>query len=372
MLRPLLGKLYESYKRDIIQGIRHDEQEYRKKVDEIKEIEEGKWGDNELLREMGREQQVLEIQRLQLLRQMRLEMAQKQLRLEKRGGLNYHANSSQQHQTPNQATAPTTSNSPDTPTKGTNAIAATRSLSPERNIPAKIDQQKEERSKSESPTLTATSQSTKALQHQQLQQQLQQHKLQQLQQQQLQKQQLIQQQLKQQQQQKVLQLQQALAQAQKVKTEQRIEERAQEVAKQAKLPVVSESTKSTQEKKPASIVEINDETKLVQEATANTVDKSELNKNLKLELESTDKLNGPTEPAADAKPKTSKDSKSDSKQPELPIQHADQEAEKEGEKLDNSSTAKPTEETQLPSTQKEVKFAENLEEVKTLSEEKSE
>jgi hypothetical protein len=374
MLHPLLGKLYESYKRDIIQGIRHDEQEYRKKVDEIKEIEEGKWGDNELLREMGREQQVLEIQRLQLLRQMRLEMAQKQLRLEKRGGLNYHANSSQQHQTPSQAIAHTTSNSPDIPTKSNGAIAATRSLSPERNIPTKIDLEKEERSKSESPTLTAASQNTKALQHQQLQQQLQQHKLQQLQQQQLQKQQLIQQQLKQQQQQKVLQLQQALAQAQKVKNEQKPEEKTQEEVKQAKLPVESESAKSTQERGPASVVEINKESKLVQEAAANGIDKSEFKNNdvLKVEVvESTNKNDEPTEPAADAKPVTSKDSNSDSKQPELSIQQADKEAEKEGEKSDNFGKIKPTE-TQLPSTQKEVKFAENLEEVKTLPEEMGE
>lgn len=387
MLHPLLGKLYESYKRDIIQSIRHDEQEYHKKVDEIKEIEEGKWGDNELLREMGREQQVLEIQRLQLLRQMRLEMAQKQLRLEKRSGLNYHANSSQQHQAPNQVPAQTNNISTDTTIKSssTSQIAATRSLSPERNIQTKIDQQKEERSKSESPTLSSAAQNTKVLQHQQLQQQLQQHKLQQLQQQQLQqqqlqKQQLIQQQLKQQQQQqqKVLQLQQALAQAQKVKTEQKPEEKIQEV-KQAKSSTELGPVKLLNDKKPVNSVGVAKKSDSVTETAVANRPEHKLIEDVANDRKTESK---PVEPekkdikmetATGKMPKPVSEDKSEDKQTSLLAVKSDQEAKKEEENQSNNlNGVKLSKETPLPTNQKEVKFAEKLEEVKTLSEETSE
>lgn len=55
MLRPLLGKLYESYKKDIVERIREDEMEYRTKLKEIEQIERGVW-DGELLKELDLEQ----------------------------------------------------------------------------------------------------------------------------------------------------------------------------------------------------------------------------------------------------------------------------------------------------------------------------
>lgn len=55
MLRPLLGKLYESYKKDIVERIREDELEYRTKLKEIEQIENGVW-DGELLKELEMEQ----------------------------------------------------------------------------------------------------------------------------------------------------------------------------------------------------------------------------------------------------------------------------------------------------------------------------
>lgn len=97
MLQPLLGKLYESYKKDIITQIRHDEQDYKSKLREIEQIERGKW-DTELLKELDidkaqvqqqqqlkaqrqlelqkKQEQALKIQRQQLQRQQQLELQQ--------------------------------------------------------------------------------------------------------------------------------------------------------------------------------------------------------------------------------------------------------------------------------------------------------
>lgn len=78
MLRPLLGKLYESYKKDIITQIRHDEQDYRTKLREIEQIERGKW-DTELLKELDADKaQILQQQQLKIQRQMELQKKQEQ------------------------------------------------------------------------------------------------------------------------------------------------------------------------------------------------------------------------------------------------------------------------------------------------------
>ena len=78
MLKPLLGKLYESYKKDIITQIRHDEQDYRTKLREIEQIERGKW-DSELLKELDLDKaQVLQQHQLKLQRQLELQKKQEQ------------------------------------------------------------------------------------------------------------------------------------------------------------------------------------------------------------------------------------------------------------------------------------------------------
>lgn len=78
MLRPLLGKLYESYKKDIITQIRHDEQDYRTKLREIEQIERGKW-DTELLKELDADKaQILQQQQLKIQRQLELQKKQEQ------------------------------------------------------------------------------------------------------------------------------------------------------------------------------------------------------------------------------------------------------------------------------------------------------
>lgn len=80
MLTPLLAKLYESYKRDIIIQIKNDEQEFKNKLKEIEQIEKGKW-DQELLREIETEKsQVHQQQQLRLQKQLELQQRQEQER----------------------------------------------------------------------------------------------------------------------------------------------------------------------------------------------------------------------------------------------------------------------------------------------------
>lgn len=69
-LRPLLGKLYESFKRDIVIQIKNDEHEFRTKLREIEQIERGKW-DAELMKEMESEKsQAYQQQQLKLQREL--------------------------------------------------------------------------------------------------------------------------------------------------------------------------------------------------------------------------------------------------------------------------------------------------------------